>query len=781
MRTALAAVLVALVAASPAAGAKLKVSAPRDGVMVVRSAKKLRLVSRATDPKVGRGRVRLRLTRAAGCVSGRVVVRGYRNRAPQRAVGKAVSRGAVTVQADCGKPAAPKDLGLPDGGSCDQLDPALCLQPFPSDRFRVNGRISFPAAAMPVNVSGLPASPAAYAGNDGFSPGSALITRVPGIESPEKLRATGAAPIDDIGRSYRRRAPVVVIDAASGRRWPVWAESDVNPADPADRNVIVRPARNFLEGHRYIVALRRMGGAKPSAAFGALRDGVVSTDDSLEARRRHFEDLFATLARSGVARDDLFLAWDFTIASERNLSERMLHIRDDAFASLGDRNLADLEVQGKSPRFEVTKVEDDPDGPEGEIMRRVEGTVEVPCYLNSLNCEAGGSFNYVDGKPAANGVQQTRITCNIPRVASAGAPLRAGIYGHGLLGSRGEVNQGQLKALSQNHGFVFCATDWSGMACSDLPDTDADGVLQLLADGAAGTLLLPNCDIPTVGTILVDISNFPKLSDRVQQGMLDFLFVGRAMIHPQGLSTDPAFKVDGKSVIDTSHLYYDGNSQGGIIGGALISVAPDLDRGVVGVVGMNYSTLLRRSVDFDTYAQFLYNAYPDELERPVLLQLLQMLWDRAETDGYAQHMTTDPYPNTPRHTVLMHIGFGDHQVTNYAAKVEARTIGAHGFFPWTDAGRDTDKHPLWGIPAIRGASYGGSAIVMWDSGSPAPPKDELPPRTGEDPHELPRRSPLGQQQKSDFLRPGGVLKDVCGAKPCYAGDKAPKPQSRRHR
>ena len=30
-----------------------------------------------------------------------------------------------------------------------------------------------------------------------------------------------------------------------------------------------------------------------------------------------------------------------------------------------------------------------------------------------------------------------------------------------------------------------------------------------------------------------------------------------------------------------------------------------------------------------------------------------------------------------------------------------------------------------------------------------------PPSEGEDPHELPRRSPLGQQQKSDFLRPGG--------------------------
>ena len=49
-----------------------------------------------------------------------------------------------------------------------------------------------------------------------------------------------------------------------------------------------------------------------------------------EARRPHMEDLFTTLAAAGIARDDLYLAWDFTVASERNLTERLLFIRDDA-------------------------------------------------------------------------------------------------------------------------------------------------------------------------------------------------------------------------------------------------------------------------------------------------------------------------------------------------------------------------------------------------------------------------------------------------------------------
>ncbi len=65
---------------------------------------------------------------------------------------------------------------------------------------------------------------------------------------------------------------------------------------------------------------------------------------------------------------------------------------------------------------------------------------------------------------------------------------------------------------------------------------------------------------------------------------------------------------------------------------------------------MNYSTLLRRSVDFDQYAQVLYANYPNELERPLILSLIQNLWDRGEANGYAHHMTRRPVRRTRRRT-----------------------------------------------------------------------------------------------------------------------------------
>ena len=56
-------------------------------------------------------------------------------------------------------------------------------------------------------------------------------------------------------------------------------------------------------------------------------------------------------------------------------------------------------------------------------------------------------------------------------------------------------------------------------------------------------------------------------------------------------------------MIDTSHLYYDGNSQGGIMGGVALAVSPDVRRAVVGVTGMDYGNLLlARSTDFTTFS-----------------------------------------------------------------------------------------------------------------------------------------------------------------------------------
>ena len=215
-------------------------------------------------------------------------------------------------------------------------------------------------------------------------------------------------------------------------------------------------------------------------------------------------------------------------------------------------------------------------------------------------------------------------------------------------------------------------------------------------------------------------------------------------------------------------MFYDGNSQGGIAGGTLMAVAQDITRGVLGVPAMNYSTLLTRSVDFATYSMVLYPAYPNELERPLLFALIQMLWDRSDPNGYAHHITSDPLPNTPAHKILVHEAFGDHQVANVATEVEARTLGLSIYQPALAPGRHTDVHPYFGIPPIPSFPFDGSAMVVWDSGVPPPPTTNTPPTAGSDPHGKPRSQASARQQKSEFLKPDGAVVDVCGGSPCLA-------------
>ena len=54
-------------------------------------------------------------------------------------------------------------------------------------------------------------------------------------------------------------------------------------------------------------------------------------------------------------------------------------------------------------------------------------------------------------------------------------------------------------------------------------------------------------------------------------------------------------------------------------------------------------------------------------------------------------------------------------------------------------------------------------------GTDVPPIENLPNRTGVDPHENPRRTPAEQQMVSDFLMPNAASKitDTCNGNPCF--------------
>src|SRR3546814_12408329 len=69
-----------------------------------------------------------------------------------------------------------------------------------------------------------------------------------------------------------------------------------------------------------------------------------------------------------------------TVASADNLAGRALSMRDQAFAALGNHDLADGVVDGSAPVTTVTGIEPVAD-PDDETARVVRGTVTVPNFL----------------------------------------------------------------------------------------------------------------------------------------------------------------------------------------------------------------------------------------------------------------------------------------------------------------------------------------------------------------------------------------------------------------
>lgn len=675
---------------------------------------------------------------------------------------------------------SPLSIETPNADRCEILDSNNCMFPWPSSAFTVadastatGRRVNLPTASMPANKQGVHVDTAEFNRNDGFSPSQVILAQVPGVD----LDQSGVPRIGDLSRSLEADSPVVVIRASTGEKHLVFAELDANTDDPAEQAFIIRPMVQFERGERYIVALRKLRDAQGAlleapAVFRALRDNTITDNAAIEARRASMEDIFALLEEAGIPREELYLAWDFNIASVENITERVLHIRDEAFAELG----------ATAPSYSVKEITDFKpcgddgcqDGEDEQIAREVSGTFLVPSFLNTQDGGPGSGYFYDqpdDGLPdrlGGDNLFEARFVCRIPRSvaedfhAPPKAVARPSLYGHGLLGSVDEVRGGtgdNVDIMADSQRMMFCATDWTGFSSEDVGYAIAT---------------------------LQDLSLLGPFIDRQQQGLLNFMFLARLLKHDAGLRGNAAFQAAGVPVFDNRTVYFDSNSQGGILGGALMGLIQDVTRGVLGVPGMAYSFLLQRSVDFEQYHLFLSGSgtgpdgggYPSVKDQGFLLSLAQMLWDRADGSGYAYHIQSHLLPNTPAHAVLLQVAYGDHQVSMWSAEVMARTIGAYLRTPALEQGRHPDSNPYVALQPVPTGDVTSSVLTIWDNGpvgggsvhggTAAPPSTNTPPFEpdfGYDPHSLPRKDPLAQAQKSAFLQPDGVGKfvDTCDA------------------
>jgi hypothetical protein len=607
--------------------------------------------------------------------------------------------------------------------NCDFLNEEHCLLPFPSSTFLrsdpntpTGWRVNIQPEAMPLNRLRIRISPDEYNTFDGFSPGAVLITIFPqGVD----LVASRTAPVDNIARSLEEDSPTVLVDATTGERVLHFVELDQQADLVEKRTFLIRPGVRLSETHRYVIGIRGlidpMGNPiEAGRSFEILRDQLETPVETINARRPAMEDMFTVLGNAGVAREDLIIAWDFTVASTEALTSRALAIRDLGLAANGPG----------APPFEVTSIEEDVDS---NILRRVRGTFTVPLFMQSATPPTKMNLD-ANGVPVQNGTATAPFIVNIPRSAVADGvahPVRPVVYGHGLFGDGTEVNAGHLRAFSNRVNIMFAGTDWIGMSEEDLM---------------------------WVQRMIRNLSDFSIIPDRLQQAMLNFVLLGRLLIAEDGFVTHPAFQLDGAPLIDRTELFYYGLSQGGIQGGTYLALSPDTKRGVLGVGASNYSILLQRSIDFVPFQFILNGFYNDQVERSLLYPLLQMIWDRAEPNGYLSHLVADPLPGSPAKKVLLQPGVYDSQVSIIGGEIEARSLGIPAMAP--------SAFPAFQIPEME-PPFDGSAYVPYDVDGVAPPLTNLPPAADNGVHEAVRRLTAAQDQIDAFLRPDGRVENFC--------------------
>jgi len=210
-------------------------------------------------------------------------------------------------------PSNPGFVTNPQG--CDPIVPQQCMLPYPddwltsSDPSSLTGRkMNLNPLAMPRNAEGKPIDTSPWNNwSDGFSAGAQILTLVPGVTRNSDLIKSNIPTDTDMSLNNSSDEGVILLDADTGKTWPVWAEVDqytqeagVLPAGAVgsvQQDLMIHPAENLLDGHRYIVALRKVhtddgGFAQPAPAFRAYRGNTAPTSDP---RTAHMNGIFKDL------------------------------------------------------------------------------------------------------------------------------------------------------------------------------------------------------------------------------------------------------------------------------------------------------------------------------------------------------------------------------------------------------------------------------------------------------------------------------------------------------
>ena len=636
--------------------------------------------------------------------------------------------GASACSSTDGEAAAP--LVVPDGCQPLLAEPGAepttgaCLVPYPSDFHRVADarsatgfRLGLRGAARPRLQNGAENDLHDVVAMDGAS---LIPTLVAGLAG-DLVRDGLPGVLDDPAKSATPDSATMVLEADSGALVPHYADL-VDRREGTHTPIVLRTFAPLKPRTRYVVALRGARSATPdgSAAaiapapegFRRLRDGSAGGDPALAPLAGRYEsDIFAPLARAGVTRERLQLAWDFTTGSAEQPLADMLRVRELTLAWLA----------ASPPTVRVTGTR----AGTGNIAQIVSLEVTAPLFLDRR--EPGGRLVHDPaGQVAQNGTTTFPLVVVIPTsIRDRAAPGRVVAIGHGFFGNTSELEGAASRAIADQTGSVLIGTEWWGMSREDLA--------------------------PLTDTITTSPAHIADFAERVHQGMANWL-VALAAVRGPATRLPELRRASQEPLYDPSFIGFFGASQGHILGGTLAALA-DFPRVVLNVGGGGFTHVMPRSLNFGPFSILLGLQFADPLIVQSFVAMMQRALDRIDPISYAPYVLASPLPGSPAdRRVLMQIGLGDPAVPNAASFLHARTLGIPLATP--------SLGPVFGLASAADADAP-SSLTVFDYHVDTTGYAEGKPISPNLVHDTVRLNPAAQRQMAGFLVPGGTIAHTC--------------------
>ena len=499
---------------------------------------------------------------------------------------------------------------------------------------------------------------------------------------PIDLAASGVAFHTDFARSLDADHPTVLMKARRRRAHPALRRARrANRRRRARRRFIVRPGKRLDDATRYLVAIRDLVDTQGTPITAAARlpraaRRIPDADVALAcgrpcaaaiAARRAGDGGHASqrLAANGVARDDLILAWDFTTASSEALTGWIVV---DPRPGVRARHAVVHRHQRR--------------------RRNPAGSGFNAQHLRPRRGHVPGAAVH-DRRRAGLAPQPRRTACrrrtatrpcrtssHIPRVAVERRGTRRGAGARDPLGPRPPRHRfqlGTLSELAQTYNFVIAAVDMQGMS-----DPDVAGAC------------CPRS---------LDFSLFHRIPERLHQGFLNHLLLGRLLADPvNGFNSHAGVPVRRRRRAGDRHRPRCSTRAAARAASSAARSwrSPRTSSAASSPCRRsNYSTLLHRSIDFNPFLAILNAPLPRRARRAADLPA------RSSSCGIAPSRTATCRTSSPGdlsdppvpHKILIHMATYDCEVSNLGTEIMVRSLGIPQVTP-VDA--ELRRHPRAG-------------------------------------------------------------------------------------